>query len=271
LFGPIAERLLRELELDAAVVTLDKHGALLLEKGRTPVVAPTQARQVYDVSGAGDMVLAALAAGRANGMGWLDAVKFANAAAGLEVEVFGVVPMPLEKIHRECLLREHGVAGKRRTLEQLLIEVSALRNEGKRIVFTNGCFDMLHPGHVSTLSRAADLGDFLVVAVNEDESVRRLKGPTRPVQTLDQRAEMLSALACVGAVISFADDTAVPLIRAIRPDVLVKGGQYDPDKVPEAVAMRELGGRVEWLPVVEGQSTTANIARVKSTGVAAGR
>ncbi len=263
LFGPIAERLVRELDLDAAVITLDRHGALLLERGRGPVVAPTQARQVYDVTGAGDMVLAALAAGRANGMDWLDAVKFANAAAGLEVEVFGVVPMPLEKIHRECLLREHGVVGKRRTLEQVLVEVSALRNEGKTVVLANGCFDMLHPGHVSMLSRASEMGDFLVVAVNDDESVRRLKGEGRPVQNADHRVAMLSALSCVGAVVVFGEDTAEDLVRAIRPDVLVKGAQYDPEKVPEARVMKELGcGRVEWAEVVDGQSTTGNLARV---------
>lgn len=264
LFAPIAERLLNELDLEAAVITLDRHGALLLERAGRPVVAPTFARQVYDVSGAGDMVLAALAAARANGIGWLDAVKFANAAAGLEVEVFGVVPMPLEKIHRECLLREHGGAGKRRTLDQLLVEVSALRNDGKTVVFANGCFDLLHPGHVSLLSRAAELGDFLVVAVNDDDSVRRLKGLSRPIQDVALRADMLAALGCVDAVIVFGEDTAVGLVRAIRPDVLVKGDQYAPDKVPEAVAMAEFGGRVEWLSVVEGQSTTANIARLRA-------
>jgi len=269
LFAPIAERLLRELELDAAVITLDKHGSLLLELGARgegeAVVVPTDARQVYDVTGAGDMVLAALAAARANGIGWLDAVRFANAAAGLEVEVFGVVPMPLEKIHRECLLREHGAMGKQRTLEQVLVEVSALRNEGKRIVFANGCFDMLHPGHVSLLSRAAELGDFLIVAVNDDASVLRHKGEGRPVQTVADRAAMLSALSCVGAVIVFGEDTAVPLVRAIRPDVLVKGRQYDAGKVPEAVAIEQMGGRVE---VVEGQSTTTSIARLRAAPTA---
>ncbi len=264
LFAPIAERLLNELELEATVITLDRHGAMLLERGERPIVVPTCARQVYDVSGAGDMVLAALAASRANGVGWHDAVRFANAAAGLEVEVFGVVPMPLEKVHRECLVREQGAAGKRRTLEELMVEVSALRTEGKRIVFANGCFDLLHPGHVSLLARAAGLGDFLIVAVNDDDSVRRLKGPSRPVQGVDMRADMLAALGCVGAVVVFGEDTAVGLVRAIRPDVLVKGDQYAPDKVPEALAMAEIGGRVEWLSVVEGQSTTANIARLRT-------
>jgi D-beta-D-heptose 7-phosphate kinase/D-beta-D-heptose 1-phosphate adenosyltransferase len=194
-------------------------------------------------------------------------VKFANAAAGLEVEVFGVVPMPIEKIHRECLRREHAIEGKRRSLDQLLVEVAALRNDGRKIVFANGCFDMLHPGHVSLLTRAAELGDFLVVAVNDDASVRRLKGEGRPVQSVDERAAMLSALGCVGAVVVFAGETAVELVRAIKPDVLVKGAQYDPDRVPEAVAMRELGcGRVEWLEVVPGQSTTGNLAKARGSG-----
>jgi D-beta-D-heptose 7-phosphate kinase/D-beta-D-heptose 1-phosphate adenosyltransferase len=272
-FAPIAHRLLTELALDAAVITLDKHGCLLQEAGAPgPIVVPTYARQVYDVTGAGDMVLAALAAGRANGMGWLDAVRFANAAAGLEVEVFGVVPMPIEKIHRECLLRERDLhphapaAHKHRTLDQLKVELSAARQDGKTIVFANGCFDVLHPGHVSLLQRAAALGGYLVVAINDDASVRRLKGEGRPVFPVADRVAMLSALACVDAVIEFSGDTAVPLIQALRPDILVKGDQYDIDKVPEAVAIRQLGGRVETLAVVDGKSTTSIVAKVRSAG-----
>src|SRR5690606_20972191 len=154
----------------AAVITLDRHGALLLERGAAdPVVVPTVARQVYDVSGAGDMVLAALAAGRANGLTWLDAVRLANAAAGLEVELFGCVPIPIEQIHAEVLRRERlsgasPASGKLRTLDELQVELAALRRQGKKIVFTNGCFDILHAGHLSLLHRAAALGDFLVVA-----------------------------------------------------------------------------------------------------------
>ncbi len=267
--APVAAALMERLDLDAAVITLDRHGALLLERHGTAQVMPTVARQVYDVTGAGDMVLAALAAARANGITWPDAVRFANAAAGLEVEVFGVVPMPIERIHRECMLREGGVAGRQgklRTLEQLLVEVAAVRNDGKRVVFTNGCFDVLHSGHLSLLRRAASEGDFLVVAVNTDESVRRLKGrkdPTRPVNGEIDRAELLGGLECVDAVVLFEDDTPERLIRAVKPDVLVKGAEYRVDQVPGAAFVQESGGRVVLLEMVEGKSTTGILSRAR--------
>lgn len=270
-FADVAQTLLNALELEAAVITLDRHGALLLERGKTPKSVPTVARNVYDVTGAGDMVLAALAGARANGIGWADAVRFANAAAGLEVEVFGVVPMPIEKIHREVMRLEgdhdgSGLTGKVRTLEQLLVEVAAHRNDGERIVFTNGCFDVLHAGHLSLLRRAADEGDFLIVAVNSDDSVRRLKGkkdPTRPINNENDRAELLGGLECVNAVIVFDDDTPERLIRAIRPDVLVKGAEYRIDQVPGAPFVQESGGRVVLLEMVQGKSTTAIVTRAR--------
>lgn len=268
-FGPLAARLVSTLGLDAAVVTLDRHGALLLERGGAPQHVPTAAREVYDVTGAGDMVLAALAAARANGLDWPDAVRLANAAAGLEVEVFGVVPMPIEKIHREVLLRERSMPGKLRTLEQLLVEVAALRNEGRRVVFTNGCFDILHAGHLSLLERAAALGDFLIVGLNSDGSVRRLKGgrdPSRPINNEHDRALVLGGLGCVGAVTIFDDDTPERIIRAIRPDVLVKGAEYTIEQVPGARFVIESGGRVELLPMVEGRSTTGAVARIRAAG-----
>lgn len=268
-FAPVAQRLVRDLKLDAAVITLDRHGALLLERGCGAVHVPTYARAVYDVTGAGDMVLAALAAGRANGLDWPDAVRLANAAAGLEVEVFGVVPMPIEKIHREVLLRERSMPGKLRTLEQLLVEVAALRNEGKRVVFTNGCFDILHAGHLSLLERAAACGDYLIVGLNSDDSVRRLKGgkdPSRPINNEHDRALVLGGLGCVGAVVIFDDDTPERLIRAIRPGVLVKGAEYTVDQVPGAKFVIENGGRVELLPMVEGRSTTGAVARIRAAG-----
>lgn len=271
-FAPIAERLVAELGLDAAAITLDRHGALLLERGGEALHLPTYARAVYDVTGAGDMVLAALAAGRANGLGWPDAVRLANAAAGLEVEVFGVVPMPIEKIHREVLLRERALPGKLRTLEQLQVEVAAARNEGRRVVFTNGCFDILHAGHLSLLERAAALGDFLIVGLNSDDSVRRLKGhkdPSRPINNEHDRAVVLGGLACVGAVTIFDDDTPERLIRAVRPDVLVKGAEYRIDQVPGAKFVLEQGGRVELLPMVEGRSTTGAVMRIRESERAA--
>ena len=267
--APIARTLVDTLELDAAVITLDKLGALLLERGGQPLPVPTVARQVYDVTGAGDMVLAALAGAIANGIDWPDAVRFANAAAGLEVEVFGVVPMPIERIHREVMLREGGVAtrqGKVRTLEQLLVEVAALRNDAKQIVFTNGCFDVLHNGHLSLLRRAAAEGDFLIVAVNSDDSVRRLKGrkdPSRPINNEHDRAELLGGLECVDAVLVFTEDTPERVINAIQPDVLVKGAEYSIDQVPGATTVQARGGRVVLLEMVQGKSTTGLVTRMR--------
>lgn len=269
----LAHDLMAQLDLEAVVLTLDRHGALLLERGGDPVAIPTVARDVYDVTGAGDMMLAALAAARANRLEWEDAVRFANAAAGLEVEVFGVVPIPLEKIHHELLLRAGQVRGKLRTLEQVLVQVKAIRNEpgpggrSKRVVFTNGCFDLLHTGHVTLLERARAMGDFLVVGLNTDDSVRRLKGPTRPVNPQEDRARVLGAVQGVDAVVLFGregDDTPLELIRAIRPDVLVKGADYTRDRVVGADVVESAGGRVELIQLVEGKSTTGTLAKVRS-------
>jgi D-beta-D-heptose 7-phosphate kinase / D-beta-D-heptose 1-phosphate adenosyltransferase len=269
--APLAAKLLESLDLEAAVITLDRHGALLLEKGKQPLSVPTVARQVYDVTGAGDMVLAALAGARVNGISWPDAVRLANAAAGLEVQVFGVVPMSIEKIHREVMMLEGahaGLAGKVRTLEQLLVEVAAHRNDGKKIIFTNGCFDVLHAGHLSLLRRASDEGDFLIVGVNSDDSVRRLKGkkdPTRPINHETDRAELLGGLECVDAVVVFGEDTPEHLIQSIRPDVLVKGAEYNIDQVPGARFVQDHGGRVVLLEMIQGKSTTAIVARARES------
>jgi D-beta-D-heptose 7-phosphate kinase / D-beta-D-heptose 1-phosphate adenosyltransferase len=239
------------------------------------------------------MVLAALAAGRANGLSWLDAVRLSNIAAGLEVQVFGVQPMPIEVIHREALALERGVMhaatgsmrSKVMSLEDVLVEIAAHRstrgaaggrhgsngshsaNNSGDVVFTNGCFDILHPGHVSLLTRARAHGGergMLIVGVNSDDSVRRLKGPTRPVNGEQARTEVLAGLQCVDAVVVFDDDTPERLIRAIKPDVLVKGNEYTEDKVPGAAFVRSCGGRVELLAMVPGQSTTGTIRKMQA-------
>ncbi|MFN0012377.1 MAG: PfkB family carbohydrate kinase [Phycisphaerales bacterium] len=277
LFAPLAAKLIETLGLEAAVITLDKQGALLMEREGEGRVVPTVARRVYDVTGAGDMVLAALAAGRANGLEWYEAVRLANAAAGLEVEEFGVVPIAIERIHADVLARERTTRGKLRTLDELLVELAAVRSVkgggggGKdgtpaRVVFANGCFDVLHAGHVSLLRRAAALGDFLVVAINSDESVRKLKGPDRPVYTLADRAQLLGELECVGAVVEFADDTPERLVRAIRPEVLVKGAQYEKASIPGAAFVESIGGRVALLGIVEGRSTTGTLKKIRGEG-----
>lgn len=266
----LARTLMERLECEAVVLTLDKHGALLLERGGEPLAIPTIAREVYDVTGAGDMMLAALAAARANAIPWPQAVRFANAAAGLEVEVFGVVPIPLERIHHELLSRE-AAAGTLRSLDEVLVQVAAVRREFEaqrgrpaRIVFTNGCFDVVHPGHVSLIEQSARFGDFLVVALNTDASVQRLKGPTRPVNRLEDRARVIGALRGVGAVVAFDEPTPMTLINAIRPDVLVKGADYRVDQVVGAGEVQSWGGRVELVKLIEGQSTTATIQKLRA-------
>lgn len=259
----IARQLLDKLNLDAVVLTLDRHGALLLERSEgQPTAIPTVAREVYDVTGAGDMMLAAIAAARANGCSWPDAVRFGNAAAGLEVEVFGVVPIPLERIHNELLLRAGQVNGKLRDLDEALVQAAAIRGEGKRIVFTNGCFDILHSGHVSLLEQAAAEGDFLILGLNDDASVRRLKGEGRPVNTLEDRARVLGALACVGAIVPFSEDTPMRLIESLRPDVLVKGADYRKDQVVGGPLVESYGGRIALVELVQGKSTTQTIAKI---------
>jgi len=258
----LAARLLKDHAFEAVVLTLDRHGALLLERAGKPVSIPTVARQVYDVTGAGDMFLAGLAAARANGFPWEDSVRFANAAAGLEVEVFGVQPIPFELVHHALLVQAGGMVGKLRTIEQVKLEVAARRREGKKIVFTNGCFDVLHSGHVSLLEQAAAFGDFLVVGLNDDASVSRLKGPSRPVNKAEDRARVLGALASVGAVVLFSEDTPVEVIKVLKPDVHVKGGDYKKEQMPETAVVESYGGRVELVKLVEGKSTKGTIAKI---------
>jgi D-beta-D-heptose 7-phosphate kinase/D-beta-D-heptose 1-phosphate adenosyltransferase len=263
----LAQRLLSTLELQTVVLTLDRHGALLLEQNRQPLPVPTVARDVYDVTGAGDMMIAALAAARANNIAWPEAVRFANAAAGLEVEVFGCVPIPLERIHAELLRHAASERGKLRTPAEARIEADAARAAGGKVVFTNGCFDVIHAGHIDLLQRAASLGDLLVIGLNDDESVKRLKGPTRPVNTQDDRAAVLSGVAGVGAVVLFGnpdDDTPRSLIEAVRPDILVKGADYTLDRVVGADLVQQWGGRVELVPLVQGRSTTGTIQKMRA-------
>jgi D-beta-D-heptose 7-phosphate kinase / D-beta-D-heptose 1-phosphate adenosyltransferase len=265
-----ARRLLEDLELSAVVLTLDKHGALLLERGGEPVHVSTEARAVYDVTGAGDMVLAALTAARANGADWVSAVQLANFAAGLEVEKFGVVPIPLDEILLNLYQRGHHGLGKLRTLEHLLPEIAAHRRAGRKIAFTNGCFDIIHAGHIETLRSARAAADLLILAVNSDASIQALKGPSRPIVPQEQRLKVLGELECVDYLVVFGDgrggegDTPIPLLRAIRPEVLVKGGTYGHDEVVGWQVVESYGGRVMTVPPVEGLSTSQIVERIRA-------
>lgn len=262
----LARTLIESFELDTIVLTLDKQGALLAHRDDPQVVhVPTTAREVYDVTGAGDMMLAALAAARANGLDWVNSVRFANAAAGLEVEIFGVAPIPVEKIHDDLLSQHTAQLGRPRTLDEVLVQVRAARHSGHKIVFTNGCFDVLHAGHVSLLQRCAALGDMLVVGLNDDHSVHALKGDGRPVNNQNHRAYLLSALQCVDSVVLFSEDTPIRLIEAIKPDVLVKGGDYTPETVVGADIVEAHGGKVVLLDLIDGLSTTRTIEKMRQT------
>jgi len=269
----VAERLQSDLDLDAVVLTLDKRGALLRERDAAQAVTvPTVARAVYDVSGAGDMVLAMLASARANDATWRQAVELANIAAGLEVERFGCVPIPLEDVHFALLEQNHAALGKVRTIDQLLPELRAHRKQGREVVFTNGCFDILHAGHVELLRGARAQGDLLVLAVNTDVSIRSLKGPERPICAEADRLRVLSALESVDYLITFGTgdggdaDTPIPLLKQIQPDVLVKGGTYSHDEVVGWEVVESYGGKVVTIPPVEGLSTTNIVEKIKARG-----
>jgi D-beta-D-heptose 7-phosphate kinase/D-beta-D-heptose 1-phosphate adenosyltransferase len=259
----ISDRLLRQLEMEAVVLTLDRHGALLGLPGSEPVHVPTLARKVYDVTGAGDMVLAALAGALMNGFSWLEAVQLANVAAGLEVEVFGARPIPLAQIRTQVLLQAGHLAGKIRARADLAVELEARRAAGQRVVFTNGCFDVLHAGHVASLREARSLGDCLVVALNGDASVRQLKGHDRPVFPLAQRMEVMEALECVDFVTWFDEPTADATLLAARPHVYAKGGDYRAEQIPEMGVVKQIGAELSILGLRPGLSTTSAIHRIR--------
>ena len=259
-----ARTLLRQLGLEAVVLTLDRHGSLLVQKGRPARPVPTVARAVYDVTGAGDMVLAMLAAATANGADWYTATELANAAAGLEVERFGVVPIELDEILLSLLQQQHQELGKLRTLEQLLPELAAYRKQGKQVAFTNGCFDILHAGHVSYLRNARAQGDLLVVGLNSDASIRKIKGKGRPVNRQEDRIQIMSELESVDYLIVFDETKPLRLIRAILPDVLIKGSDYKKNQVEGADIVEKAGGRIALMPLVKGRSTTNIIGKIQN-------
>src|SRR4051794_20477019 len=261
-YDAAATLLLDKLGLEAVVITLDKSGAYLATQDGERRWLKTRARQVYDVTGAGDMVLAMLAMARAAGASWVEAVSLANVAGGLEVEKFGSVPVTREEITQELLseVREH--LGKERTLELLLPELQRHRATGKRIVFTNGCFDLMHLGHAKYFQFAKQQGDLLVVGVNTDSSIRRLKGERRPVTPESDRVGLLEEMQSIDYLVRFDDDTPTRLIEAIRPDVLVKGADYRKDQVVGWELVESYGGRIALAPLVDGRSTSAVIQKI---------
>lgn len=252
-----ARALIAKLELDALLVTQGAAGMTLVTRDGAEVVRfPTEAREVFDVTGAGDTVCAVLAAMLAGGHPLEHAVRYANKAAGVVVGKFGTATATLAETENLLKQRHDRPRGQVLTHAELAAEVAAARARGERIVFTNGCFDILHAGHVGYLREARSLGDRLMVGVNADASVRRLKGAPRPVNPLVDRMQVLAALSAVDWVVPFEEDTPENLIRAVCPDVLVKGGDYAPEQVVGADIVRARGGSVHCLAFLPGRSTS---------------
>ncbi|MCA9270360.1 MAG: D-glycero-beta-D-manno-heptose 1-phosphate adenylyltransferase, partial [Planctomycetales bacterium] len=249
-----------KFDAEMAVVTLDRDGMALVRRSGEGEIFPISPRPVYDITGAGDMVIAMLGAALASGLSAPHAVRLANVAAGLEVERIGVAVIPKDDIHRELLTLGRPGGRKMVTLEGAAAAAEEHRRRGERVVFTNGCFDLLHVGHVTYLAQAKAMGDVLIVGINSDASVRQLKGPTRPVISEQDRAAMLAALAAVDYVIVFDDATPHRMLHAIRPDVLVKGGTYAPHEVVGHEVVTAYGGEIRLAGVVEGISTTNILA-----------
>ncbi|MEX0732334.1 MAG: bifunctional D-glycero-beta-D-manno-heptose-7-phosphate kinase/D-glycero-beta-D-manno-heptose 1-phosphate adenylyltransferase HldE [Aquisalimonadaceae bacterium] len=258
-----ARNLLRELHLGAVLVTRGERGMTLVPSTAAALHLPANAREVYDVTGAGDTVISVLAAALAAGSELPVATALANIAAGLVVGKVGTASVTVAELHN-ALHSQPDTGFGSVTEASLLDRVAQARARGERVVMTNGCFDILHAGHVAYLRQARALGDRLIVAVNDDDSVRRLKGESRPINPLDQRMAVLGGLASVDWVVPFSEQTPERLIGAVMPDVLVKGGDYSVEEIAGGKAVREAGGKVVILDFVDGVSTSSIVQRIRA-------
>jgi len=257
-----ARKMISELELGALLVTRSEKGMFLVEATEEPVFLSTRVREVFDVTGAGDTVIAVLAGALASGESMAAAAALANLAAGLVVRKIGVASVSPAEIR--AALHQRGQGGRGLVTEvELAALVSDAKSQNESIVMTNGCFDFLHAGHVAYLEEAKSLGDRLVIAVNDDESVRQLKGDDRPVNALHDRMAVLAGLAAVDWVVPFSEDTPARLIQMTLPDVLVKGGDYHPDEVAGAKDVLKNGGEVRILAFREGHSSSKIIEKLR--------
>ncbi|MBA3562816.1 MAG: bifunctional D-glycero-beta-D-manno-heptose-7-phosphate kinase/D-glycero-beta-D-manno-heptose 1-phosphate adenylyltransferase HldE [Gammaproteobacteria bacterium] len=256
------EALREELGIEFLLVTRSERGMTLIARGAEPLQLPAEAREVYDVTGAGDTVIALLGASLAAGLPAADAAALANLAAGLVVRRIGVASVTPSELRRELHQRGKGGRGLV-TQEELVMLVREAQARSERVLMTNGCFDILHAGHVAYLEEAKSLGDRLVVAVNDDASVRHLKGDGRPVNPLADRMAVLAGLAAVDWVVSFAGETPEKLICEVLPDVLVKGGDYVAQDIAGGDCVRDNGGEVRVLGYHAGRSTTAMLEAMR--------
>ena len=255
-------QLIADLALEGLLVTRGSKGMVLLRPDHEPTTVPTQAREVFDVTGAGDTVIAVMAMGLAAGYEPVTSMKYANAAAGVVVGKLGTATVSSDELYTALHHASHVRTGVL-TQEQAkaIIEKSGL--QGEKVVMTNGCFDILHAGHVDYLQAARALGDRLIIAVNDDASVTRLKGPSRPVNTLEQRMHLLEALDAVDWVVPFSADTPAELIAYLSPDVLVKGADYEIHEIAGADHVLANGGEVKTITLTPGCSTTGTIERIQ--------
>jgi D-beta-D-heptose 7-phosphate kinase/D-beta-D-heptose 1-phosphate adenosyltransferase len=261
-------RLLETTGAQIAAVTLDADGALFFERGRPPYRTYARRSEPARPAGAGDTFVATLGLALAAGADLSAAAELASAAAAVVVSKDGTASCTALELRAAVAPGDKVVSDPDGLAARLHVD----RRAGRRIVMTNGCFDLLHRGHITYLNAAKALGDLLVVGINSDASVRRLKGPGRPINGLEDRAQVLAALSAIDYIVPFDDDVPLDLVRAVRPDVFVKGGDYTPDRLPEARVVRELGGAVDILPWVSDQSTTSIIERIRarSNGAANG-
>lgn len=255
------QKLVAQADLQALVITRSEEGMSIFRRDGSVEHLPTRAREVFDVSGAGDTVLVFIGLGLAVGLSVEDAARMANIAAGIVVGKVGTSTVSAE----EFISAASGYPGLDRKLkqpEELAVLLEAEKRLGKSVVFTNGCFDLLHVGHVKYLQEARRLGDLLVLGLNSDASIQRLKGPKRPLIGEEERAHILAALDCIDHVVIFDEDTPLELIRALRPNILVKGGDYTPEGVVGKDVVESYGGRVELIQFVDGKSSTNIIEKI---------
>lgn len=259
-----AGQTIQRLGIGHLLVTRGPQGLSLFSMQHPPLHIPTEAKEVFDVSGAGDTVIATLAAAVAARLPMCEAAELANAAAGVVVGKLGTQPISCAELKNAVRGRELNFAGKFCDPPEARRIISGWKREGKRVVFTNGCFDILHIGHIKLLHAAAQEGDKLIVGLNSDSSVKRLKGNSRPIMPEEDRAVLLASIKCVDMVVIFNEDTPIELIRAFEPDVIVKGGDYRPETVVGHDIVQQRGGRTVIVPLVDGVSTTNVINSMKT-------
>jgi D-beta-D-heptose 7-phosphate kinase/D-beta-D-heptose 1-phosphate adenosyltransferase len=236
----------------------------LFEPGQDPFTIRTRAREVYDVSGAGDTVIAVLGLGIAAGLPYKEAVALANTAAGIVVGKVGTATTTIKELARALKQPSDAAVSKHKSIKELAELSRKLQNNHKRVILTNGCFDLLHVGHIKLFAASKGLGDVLIVALDDDDSVRRLKGADRPVINAGERVGILSALDSIDYVVVFATNELDEVIKSIRPDILTKGSNYDSEDVECRQIVENYGGRVELIPITQDISSSQIINNIKN-------